>query len=78
MRGFHRIAIFNIDPELVSMPLSRAVLCTNCERVSNSRHQRCDVCGSGAILALAAVLGSPDPRPPEPPPLAAYATRVAA
>jgi hypothetical protein len=37
MRPFHRIAVFNIDPDFVSMPLSRAVLCTNCERVSNSR-----------------------------------------
>ena len=56
MRAFRRIAIFDIDPELVSMPLSRAVLCMNCERISNSRHQRCDVCGSSAIRALVAVL----------------------
>jgi hypothetical protein len=52
MRAFRRIAIFDIDPELVSLPLSRALLCMNCERISNSRHQRCDVCGSSAILAL--------------------------
>jgi hypothetical protein len=78
MRAFRRIAIFDVDPELVSMPLSRAVLCMNCERISNSRHQRCDVCGSSAILALAAVLGSQDPTPPETPAMAAYATPIAA
>jgi hypothetical protein len=79
MRPFHRIALFNIDPDLVSMPLSRAVLCTNCERVSNSRNFRCDVCGSGAVLALQTILDHEDPTPPEPSsPLAAYAVPLAA
>jgi hypothetical protein len=79
MRPFHRIAVFNIDPDFVSMPLSRAVLCTNCEWVSNSRNLRCDVCGSGAVLVLATILDREDPTPPEPTsPLAAYALPLAA
>ncbi len=79
MRPFRRIAHFNIDPDLVSMPLSRAVLCTNCERVSNSRNLRCDVCGSGAVLVLATILDREEPTPPEPSsPLAAYAVPLAA
>ena len=28
MRAFRRIAMFDGNPELISMPLSRAVLCT--------------------------------------------------
>jgi hypothetical protein len=55
------------------MPLSRAMLCTNCERVSNSRQLRCGVCGSNTVLALATVLGGEDPTPPEPTPSAAFA-----
>jgi hypothetical protein len=79
MRPFRRIARFNINPDFVSMPLSRAVLCTNCERVSNSRNLRCDVCGSGAVLGLQTILDHEDPTPPEPSsPLAAYAVRLAA
>jgi hypothetical protein len=79
MRPFHRIALFNIDPDFVSMPLSRAVLCTNCERVSNSRNLRCDVYGSGAILALETILDREDPTPPEPPsPVAACVVPLAA
>jgi hypothetical protein len=73
MRAFRRIAMFDGDPELISMPLSRAVLCTNCERVSNSRQLRCGVCGSNTGLALATVLGGEDPTPPEPTPSAAVA-----
>jgi hypothetical protein len=56
-----------------------AVLCTNCEWVSNSRNLRCDVCGSGAVLVLATILDREDPTPPEPTsPLAAYALPLAA
>ena len=65
--------MFYGDPELISVPLSRAMLCTNCERVSNSRQLRCGVCGSSTVLALATVLGGEDPTPPEPTPSAAFA-----
>ena len=69
--------MFDGDPELISMPLSRAMLCTNCERVSNSRQLRCGVCGSNIVLALATVLGGEDPTPPEPTPSAAFAVKAA-
>ena len=65
--------MFDGDPELISMPLSRAVLCTHCEWVSNSRQLRCGICGSNTVLALATVLGGEDPTPPEPTPSAAFA-----
>jgi hypothetical protein len=78
MRAFRRIAMFDGDPELISMPLSRAMLCTNCERVSNSRQLRCGVCGSDAVLALATVLGREDPAPPEPTPPVAFRVPQAA
>jgi hypothetical protein len=55
------------------MPLSRAMLSTSWERVSNSRQLRCGVCGSNTVLVLTTVLGGEDPTPPEPTPSAAFA-----
>lgn len=78
MRAFRRIAMFDGDPELISLPLSCAVLCTNCERILNSRQLRCGVCGSKAVLALATVLGREDPTPPEPTAPAAFRVSQAA
>ena len=45
----HRIA------NLVS--LQRAVLCANCEIISEGLNGRCDSCGSPALLRLRGILG---------------------
>lgn len=38
------------------IPLQQAVLCANCEVVSDSKNGRCIVCGSPSLLNLARVL----------------------
>lgn len=47
-------------------PLSAAVLCTNCENVSNSGNDHCEACGSPGIglLPLARILNA-EPWQPE-------------
>ena len=46
-----------------SIPLESAMLCVNCNTVSNSPPHRCAVCGSQAVLRLITIL-DPDPDPP--------------
>jgi hypothetical protein len=43
--------------ELSSVPLLEAVLCADCEIVSNSAGERCEICGSRSLLSLGRVLG---------------------
>lgn len=41
------------------IPLQKAVLCANCEVISDSRNGHCIVCGSPSLLNLARVLDAP-------------------
>ncbi len=43
--------------ELSSLPLSEAVRCADCEIISNSAGDRCEICGSRSLLSLGRVLG---------------------
>jgi hypothetical protein len=43
--------------ELSSLPLLEAVLCADCEIISNSAGERCEICGSRSLLSLGRVLG---------------------
>lgn len=43
--------------ELSSIPLGEAVLCADCEIISNSGGERCEICGSRSLLSLGRVLG---------------------
>jgi hypothetical protein len=43
--------------ELSSVPLLEAVLCADCEIISNSAGERCEICGSRSLLSLGRVLG---------------------
>lgn len=43
--------------ELNSVPLLEAVLCADCEIISNSAGETCEVCGSRSLLSLGRVLG---------------------
>jgi hypothetical protein len=45
------------DPFLNSVPLLEAVLCADCEIISNSGGEACEVCGSRSLLSLGRVLG---------------------
>jgi hypothetical protein len=39
------------------IPLAKAVLCLDCEHITESRSDRCAHCGSKGLLSLANVLG---------------------
>ena len=45
------------DPVLSSVPLLEAVLCADCEIISNSGGDACEVCGSRSLLSLGRILG---------------------
>lgn len=45
------------DPILSSVPLLEAVLCADCEIISNSGGENCEVCGSRSLLSLGRILG---------------------
>lgn len=45
------------EPILSSVPLLEAVLCADCEIISNSGGDSCEVCGSRSLLSLGRVLG---------------------
>jgi hypothetical protein len=43
--------------ELSSVSLLEAVLCADCEIISNSVGDRCEICGSRSLLSLGRLLG---------------------
>ncbi len=43
--------------ELSSVSLLEAVLCADCEIISNSASDRCEICGSRSLLSLGRLLG---------------------
>jgi|GEM_PF-1005870 hypothetical protein len=45
--------------DLNAVCLQNAVLCVECEVVSNSPHDHCLVCGSHSLFSLSRVLGGP-------------------
>lgn len=47
----------SLDPLLHSVALREAVLCADCEIISNSAGESCEVCGSRSLLSLGRVLG---------------------
>ncbi len=47
----------NWGPKLNSVPLLEAVLCADCEIISNSAGESCEICGSRSLLSVGRVLG---------------------
>jgi hypothetical protein len=47
----------DIEQETSVVPLEQAVFCANCETVSNSSHDACQVCGSHSLVSLLRMLG---------------------
>jgi hypothetical protein len=43
--------------ESVAVPLQIAVLCVDCECVTNGRRDQCQVCGSRSLISLAKLIG---------------------
>jgi len=62
-----RVIEMHPRPLIYSIPLAQAVYCENCVTISNSRPDRCGVCGSEAVLRVEPILN----RPPDPPTVAA-------
>lgn len=46
-----------LQARLESVALDTAVLCTDCEVISNSGGETCEICGSRSLLSLGRVLG---------------------
>ncbi len=46
-----------LSPLLNTVRLLDAVLCVNCEMISDSNGESCSVCGSKSLLSVARVLG---------------------
>ncbi len=46
-----------LEPEMSVVPLQNAVFCVNCETISNSPHDVCEVCGSHSLVSLFRMLG---------------------
>jgi hypothetical protein len=65
------VRMLRAEPNLVTIPVERAVYCENCETVSTSAWRRCGVCGSESIIELAPLLAGP--LGPGPAPAAAIA-----
>jgi hypothetical protein len=47
----------NSEPTLNTVPLLHAVLCADCEVISDSAGEVCAVCGSRSLLSLGRILG---------------------
>jgi hypothetical protein len=45
------------EQETSVVPLQHAVFCVNCENVSNSSHDVCEVCGSRSLVSLFRMFG---------------------
>ena len=45
-------------PDINAICLQNAVLCADCEVISDSPHETCCVCGSHSLLSLSRVLGT--------------------
>ncbi len=61
-----------IEQEMSVVPLQNAVFCVNCESISNSPHDVCEVCGSRSLVSLFRVLGGTLRGKNEPPELIKY------
>jgi hypothetical protein len=45
------------EPDVNAVCLQNAVLCADCEVISDSPHETCRVCGSRSLLSISRVLG---------------------
>jgi hypothetical protein len=63
MRNARNVRMLRKEANFVSIPVEIAVYCENCETVSNSRRDRCGVCGSEAILGLTGMIDGPPQNP---------------
>ena len=66
MKLLFNIKMLREEPDLVTISLARAVLCTKCRRISNSKQQRCTFCESDTLVQVSEVIELPQGPPPQP------------
>lgn len=66
MKFLFNIRILREEPDLVKISLARAVLCTKCHQVSNTRQDRCGFCEGRTLVKLSDVIDLPQGPPPKP------------
>ncbi len=73
-----KVQMIRVEPGLIAIPVDRALYCQDCGNVSNSAWDRCGLCGSRQMLALATVLSGPEEPDPSPLAMALGCIRLAA
>jgi hypothetical protein len=66
MKLLFNIKLLREQPDLVTISLACAVLCTRCQRISNTRQQSCTFCESGTLVKVSDVIELPQGPPPQP------------
>ena len=62
--AMRNVRMIRTEPDLMWIPVEKAVYCENCETVSSSSGRRCGLCGSEHIVPLTASMPEPwDPSP---------------
>src|SRR5258708_39618063 len=64
MKGSQVDGPFQPGRSLNAVALQKAVLCAECDVVSDSPHDRCLVCGSGSLFNIARMFGGNLPQNP--------------
>jgi hypothetical protein len=62
MKGSHADGTSGVSRGLNAVALQKAVLCAECDVVSDSPHDRCLVCGSRSLFNIARMFGGNLPR----------------
>lgn len=62
MKGSHVDGASQVGRRLNAVALQNAVLCAECDVVSDSPHDRCLVCGSPSLFNISRMLGGTLPR----------------
>ena len=62
MKGSHLDGSFQAGRSLNAVALQNAVLCAECDVVSDSPHDRCLVCGSRSLFNIAHMFGGSLPK----------------
>jgi hypothetical protein len=66
MKFLFNITMLREEPDLVTISLARAVLCTKCQRISNTRQERCTFCESDTLVKVSDMIELPQGPPPGP------------
>jgi hypothetical protein len=66
MKLLFNIKMLREEPDLVTISLARAVFCTKCQRISNTRQPRCTFCECDTLVKVSDLVELPQGPPPQP------------